>query len=151
MSLDNKCYPLLCENCLSILYIQICEYRMNFVCFRCYSCGYRQMLSIDNYLKKIKNFNENIDPLNYVHFLSCSIHSREKIQFYCSKCKVHLCQQCKINHEKAHPLIEVGDSSFIDKIEQVIQTKEEYLLQCEFFLIKWNLYGFLQYKWHFHI
>ena len=121
LKLDESKYMIIneCYNCFNIINLFIDDYIVN----------YKQYYSL--------NKNQNNDKYNKELFL-CHKHN-EKYEHFCFNCKINLCSQCLLSHNRAiHPIKEIkniinNDEKTLIEIykKEVLNLKEHISLKIE--------------------
>lgn len=109
----------LCPKCNE--HIPTLDINDDMISIKC-ECNYDEAIPLYEF---IKQYNDNKDKIcTYIN--TCDEH-KQLFTSYCEKCKIHLCEKCKENHEGDHPNINLKDSVDIEEIKKLVKKGEEHL------------------------
>ena len=109
-----------CSDCPSLIEILAIKEKECSIEFQCIKNSHKKKMSINDYIKEMKNFNDN-----KINNDMCVIHNK-KFECYCLDCNLHLCKEClqlrnHINHIK-NILIEIQpNKKELNAIENIIE------------------------------
>ena len=133
----NEYFPI-CHNCSSSIEILSINDKNNSIKYRCIKENKEYLISINEYLEKIKGFKKkNIYELKD----KCEEHKNNNYISYCYECNCHLCNEClkkgkHINHKKSNMLeikpleeeitiIKKVIKDYNERLEKIKKEKEE--------------------------
>ena len=106
---DNQSYS--CTECSSLIEIISLDENNNILSFKCPSHGTKTM-TIKDYLENMKK-----NTFLYSTCSSCKKNQNEinnsEIFNYCTNCKLIICNNCKMNHDKEHIIIKNNENLII--------------------------------------
>ena len=93
----NEWFPIICLDCKQ--FPLITYNHSNDLLLKC-PCGKNKQILLNNYIKQLKTIKEAI-PFNN----KCTYHNNNSFEYYCLKCKHHLCKLCNEKHNNQHQII----------------------------------------------
>ena len=133
---------IVCPKCSCYPELRLIKDNSREILIDCDNCGYRQEVSVISYLDQLKLLQVHNLSQNMVNY-NCIKHNKI-YQYFCSKCKIHLCESCKRDffHE-AHTIIELTQDLYLDKINDQIK-RANFHLQIYFRELKNGMTSRLQ-------
>ena len=114
-----------CTECSSPIEILSFNQKQNNIEFRCTNKNHKINISIEEYINKMKRFNEK-----NINNDKCLTHSNKIYESYCLDCNQHLCQEClksrkHLNHLKNNILEIKPNKDELNKIKNIIENDEK--------------------------